>query len=290
MRDDLDRFYTKSTVAKNCIDAVFSITNDFDIIVEPSAGGGSFSDLLPSCQAFDLAPTKNGIVQKDWLTVDKNYFKDYTNMLIIGNPPFGVRSVLAKNFIKHSIHSLEANMIAFILPRTFNKKITQKIFPSNWRLLKVISLDRGSSTFDLYGEEEIFIPCDFFIWTSRSDLMPGVDLRKTDVTKPEEIIFVPRGADIADFTINGNNGKVKELNEVTNPKAEHYIQVAPSYDIDEVKNFLKNLVYDFHSSVNGGVAWINKDDISEAFNRTKVLNNTVFKRVELVSDDDMVTG
>lgn len=40
----------------------------------------------------------------------------------VTNPPFGVRSTLAKTFIKHSIN-LGAETIAFILPKTFNKRL-----------------------------------------------------------------------------------------------------------------------------------------------------------------------
>lgn len=283
MRDQLDRFYTKTTVAKQCIDEVFNISDDFDLIVEPSAGSGSFSKQIPNCQAFDLSPTDSSITQKDWLTVTSTDFKDYDKMLVIGNPPFGVRSVIAKEFIKHSIKVLQASTIAFVLPKTFNKKINQKIFPDGWRLIKAIEFDKTSSTFELYDEDDIYIPCDFFVWTSRTDLLPIVDLRKKSIEKPDELIFVSRGSEQADFTINGNNGKVKELDNVTNPKAEHYIQVNPLYSKKEVKDFLRTLNYRFHSSVNGGVAWINKDDISETFNETKRQRNVVFAKNDKVN-------
>lgn len=283
MRDQLDRFYTKTTVAKQCIDEVFNISDDFDLIVEPSAGSGSFSKQIPNCQAFDLSPTDSSITQKDWLTVAPTDFEDYDKMLVIGNPPFGVRSVIAKEFIKHSIHVLHASTIAFILPKTFNKKINQKLFPNNWRLIKTVELDKKSSTFELYEEDDIFIPCDFFIWTSRTDLLPEINLRKKEVQKPDELIFIPRGSEKADFSINGNNGKVKELEQITNPKAEHYVQVNPLYDKIEIKEFIKTLTFSFHSSVNGGVAWINKDDISETFNETKRQQNVVFAKNDKVN-------
>lgn len=58
---------------------------------------------------------------------------------------------------------------------------------------------------------------------------------------------------------------MKELNQVTNPKAEHYIKVSESYNVEEIKKEFSNLKYDFVSSVSGGVAWINKDDIYAAW-------------------------
>ena len=131
----------------------------------------------------------------------------------------------------------------------------------------------------MYGSSEIFIPCDFFIWTSLDNLCVDVNLRKIKNPIPHEIVFVSRNSIDADFTVNGNNGKVKELKDVTNPKAEHYIKINPLYDKNEVKEFFNNLTYDFHSSVNGGVAWINKDDIAYAFNQEKERQKVVFKKI-----------
>lgn len=276
MRDQLDRFYTKDVVAELCIKTLLEITQDFDMIVDPSAGGGAFSRQIPNCHAFDLAPTDKSIVQKDWLSTSIADFPEYNNMLVIGNPPFGVRSILAKQFIQHSIKNLNTSTIGFILPKIFNKKTNQKVFPDNWRLIKIIELSREASTFELYEEEDIFIPCDFFIWTSRNDILPEIDFRKKEVKNPDELIFVSRGSNKADLTINGNNGRVKNLDTITNPKAEHYIQINSAYEKGQVTEFLKTLIYDFHSSVNGGVAWINKDDISDTFNKTKIKNRIVF--------------
>lgn len=279
MRDSLDRFYTKSNVAKRCIDAVLEITDDYDLIIEPSAGSGAFSKHLPKNYAFDIFPTDDSIIEKDWLSVEKSYFSDYEKLLVIGNPPFGTRSSLAKKFISHSINNLNACTIAFLLPKTFNKLTSQNVFPENWRLIKILELSKNDSTFNLYENNDFFIPCDFFIWTSRDDLLQGEDLRKRKNSIPEEIVFMPRGSADADFTINGNNGKIKEISDVTNSKAEHYIKVNPLYDKDEIKGFLNNLKYDFHSSVNGGVAWINKDDIAYTFNEAKKNNKTVFEKL-----------
>jgi len=65
----------------------------------------------------------------------------------------------------------------------------------------------------------------------------------------------------ADFSINGNDGKIKEIEEITNSKAEHYIKVNDGYDKEEIKNNLNTIDFDFVSSVNGGVSWIGRNDI-----------------------------
>lgn len=65
-----------------------------------------------------------------------------------------------------------------------------------------------------------------------------------------------RGSDEADFSINGNNGKVKDLVSITNPKAEHYIRVTSrdTKTIKEMRLLCSEFTYDFKSSLNGGNA------------------------------------
>ena len=69
-RDQMDKFYTLPEVAKDCID-LFQETieiNEKDFIIEPSAGNGSFSNLLKEYQnlkSYDLFPEKEDIIQQD---------------------------------------------------------------------------------------------------------------------------------------------------------------------------------------------------------------------------------
>ena len=107
------------------------------------------------------------------------------------------------------------------------------------------------------------MPSSFFIWTRREG---KIDLRKKEPKKNNDFVFLPRGDETADFTINGNSGKVKSLREVTNSKAEHYIKVKDGKDIEEVKERLDKTEFIFYSSVNGGVAWLSQKDIEEQYN------------------------
>lgn len=258
VRDSLDRFYTKPSEAGRLLQHID--LDEYDLRIEPSAGSGSFSDLVDST-AYDIEPAKEGIIKQDFLKLTKEELPEGEDILFFGNPPFGKRSRLAKEFITHAIE-LGADTIAFILPDIFNKRLNQTMFPSEWRLTKIVELQ--DSNF-LLEEEEIFIPCSFFIWTKKRDLLPGVNLREFRPETPSDFKIVPRGSDRADFTINGNNGLVKELSEVTNPKAEHYIEVVDN-DVEEMKERFRTLEFSFQSSVNGGVAWINREDIYRAYN------------------------
>ena len=60
--------------------------SDFDLIIEPSAGGGSFSKQIKNCVAYDLVPEDDTIIQQDFLKLDISQFYE-KKVLTIGNPP-----------------------------------------------------------------------------------------------------------------------------------------------------------------------------------------------------------
>jgi hypothetical protein len=263
-RHALDKFYTKDDVALECINSIASLMQNADIVVEPSAGAGAFSRQIehPSMKAYDLEPELKGIQQKNWFDVSRHDIGT-GKFLVIGNPPFGVRSDLAKKFINHAVE-LGADSIAFILPKTFSKAINQKtsLFPSSYRL--VLETELKQESFSIEGED-LHIPCKWYVWTKDEDFMKGVDLRKQLLEDSSDFMFATRGSVTADFTINGNSGKVKSLEEVTNPKAEHYIKASGEVSPEELMKRFKNLSFELNSSVNGGVAWLGKQEILAAY-------------------------
>ena len=253
----VDKFYTHPEVAKECINLIPEI-NTYDLIVEPSAGDGSFSSQL-NCLAYDIEPENENIIQKNWFDIAK---LEGQHILVVGNPPFGARSSLAKDFIRHS-QKIGAETIAFILPDTFSKLTNQSLslFPKNWKL--IIEHKLSNSNFTIQNSNKpYYVPCTFYVWTKRDS---NINLRQVKIAPSKDFEFLSRGDSNADFTINGNSGKVKELFEVTNSKAEHYIK-AKEKSVDELKEIFKNLNYTFLSSVNGGNAWIGQQDILKAYN------------------------
>lgn len=126
----LDQFYTKPETAKKCFEIFKKVAEELGvdlskyIFIEPSAGCGCFSQLLPKKKRIliDLEPKKftgienKGIIKSDYL----KWYPKKTNKkyVVIGNPPFGVRGKLALAFINKSYPY--ADMVAFILPQLFN--------------------------------------------------------------------------------------------------------------------------------------------------------------------------
>lgn len=266
-----DAFFTCDDVSYECIDILLKYIDIslFDLIIEPSAGDGSFIRAMKnhdefknsSILSFDIYPMKEYIKQADWLKINCDDMGAYNNLLIIGNPPFGNRSSMAKAFIKKSIE-LNASVIAFILPNIFMKEINQRFIPNDYRLICNHSLKDDSFTI---GGDKYNIPAVFQIWCNNSSIFPELDLRAIKPKQPEEYSFLKRGDTSADFTINGNSGQVKSLSEVTNSKAEHYIKVNEKYSKNKIINIFKNINFRRLSSVSGGNYWINRDEINKAF-------------------------
>jgi hypothetical protein len=153
-KSELDKFYTIPQLAKTLIESLE--ISKYDKIIEPSAGNGSFSNLIPNCIAYDISPDSNNIIEQDFLKLQIQYQE---NTLIIGNPPFGVGCNLAIQFFNKS--ATLSDTIAFILPLTFRKPSIQNKLDLRFHLVKEIEIPKDS--FTLNGEI-ISVPCIFQIW------------------------------------------------------------------------------------------------------------------------------
>ena len=153
-----DKFYTKPLIAKQLIDKVN--LEQYDLIIEPSAGNGSFSKQLPKCIALDLVPEDSSIIKQNFFTF---FPPENKKCLVIGNPPFGQQSKLAIDFFRHSAKF--ADTIAFILPKSFKKHSIQNRLPLNFHLTYEEELPKNSF---ILLEEEYDVPCIFQIWNKQN--------------------------------------------------------------------------------------------------------------------------
>ena len=170
---DLDKFYTQPHVSKHCFEFLHSqlIIPEEAIYLEPSAGSGSFLDLLPHYIALDIAPEDERIEKQDYL----KYKTEKTDFITIGNPPFGKRSKLAIAFFNKAAKMSE--VIAFIVPVSFMKWSVQKNLDLNFALNSYIYLE--SESFSSNGEP-YSIRTVFQIWVKKNSKYDnGVNLRLT---------------------------------------------------------------------------------------------------------------
>lgn len=114
-----DQFFTPASIAVTCWE---TFLQELDInledytFIEPSAGSGSFLEVLPQGSiGLDIEPRATGIQQCDYLSwKPADTSKKY---IVFGNPPFGLRGHQALNFINHSANF--ADYVCFILPQLF---------------------------------------------------------------------------------------------------------------------------------------------------------------------------
>ena len=163
---ELDKYYTKNEIAEYCYLLFLSFLKEKNIdfknyiFLEPSAGNGSFFNLLPLNNriGLDLEPENDEIKKIDFFDWKPQKDKKY---LTIGNPPFGYRSWLALEFINKA--SKFSDFVGFILPMYFSSdgKGSAKSRVKNLNLLYEKELP--PDVFYKNGEE-ISINTVFQIW------------------------------------------------------------------------------------------------------------------------------
>lgn len=219
----LDKFYTKDATVEDCLSNLN--LNEYDCIIEPSAGNGSFSSRIPNVHAFDIAPEDDGIEYANWLTLDKSVFKKYTNILVIGNPPFGKQGALAYKFLKESMSF--ANSVAFILPKSFKKDSTKNRIPRNFFL--TFEKDLPEESFTLNGREYA-VPCVFQIWVKSKNKK-----RILQKTSFRTDLFEFTSRERADFRIQrvgGNAGKAFKDVSSCSRQSNYFIKNTSNFDTD----------------------------------------------------------
>ena len=157
---DRDAFFTKDDIAQRFIDKVDSLypLNEFDDIIEPSAGSGRILHKLPfGSRGFDIHPMSDDIIEADFLKLNAYAYGNHT--LAIGNPPFGRQSKLAIQFFNKCAEF--ADVIAFIIPRSWMKYRTQNQLNKNFELYSSIVLPDKAFTLD---GKDYAVRCCAQIW------------------------------------------------------------------------------------------------------------------------------
>jgi len=242
----LDQFYTTTECAKKYYDIFTSNidVDDYDIILEPSAGTGSFYKLLPTHKriGIDLEPKYKGIEKKNFF--DFVPIKN-TSYIVIGNPPFGKISSIAVDFFNKSAEF--ANIIAFILPRTFKRVSIQNQLNLNFHLIYNDDIPLKPCCFT----PKMSAKCVFQIWEKKEIKRKLIKYDKTH----EDFTFVklgpkddknqptpPTTADFALKAYGSHCGEIVDLDlSKLRPKSWHWIK--SNIDVDKLKKRFKKLDY-----------------------------------------------
>jgi hypothetical protein len=164
-----DQFFTPKDTSQKCIDIFIDTIRKYGeddknfFFIEPSAGNGSFLNLLPIDRriGLDIETFTDEIIETDFLkwTPFENH-----NYVVIGNPPFGLRGQLALKFINHA--STFADYVAFILPQLFEsdgKGVPRKRVIG----LNLIHSQKLNTDFEDPSGNKIKVECIFQIWSKK---------------------------------------------------------------------------------------------------------------------------
>lgn len=223
----LDQYYTQSDVAKHFY-GIFKrhIDPGKYLMVEPSAGTGSFFKLMPpGSLGYDIAPKYPGIVTADFLTVT---IKTDRAIAILGNPPFGKNSSAAVRHFNHAAR--QASVIAFIVPRTFRKAFIENRLDRHFRL--VCEYDVPANAF-LFQSKPYNVPAVFQIWIRSQKIRAS---RPVKTTHPDFEFTTKDRADFAIQRVGARAGRVHH--DFTKSPSSHYFIRGPVEHIMRQLDFL----------------------------------------------------
>lgn len=161
VRKELDKFYTKPEIAKSCYLEYKKFVPKDSFFVEPSAGSGSFLNIIEEDKlGFDICPENDNILKADFLKDNIQHLLK-PNTVFLGNPPFGKKSKLAIDFVNKCLEY--SDYVGFIVPIQFRKWSVQSNIKEDAKLL--LDIDLPFNAFML-GDKEYSVQCCFQIWSA----------------------------------------------------------------------------------------------------------------------------
>jgi len=256
-----DKFYTKPEVVKQCFELLLQtieIDPIRDLVIEPSAGNGSFIPLIKEISKnyrfYDLEPEHSEISKQDFLNL---MVVSEHKIHLIGNPPFGRQSKLARAFIHHSCQF--ANTISYILPKSFKKPSFQKTFPLNYHLMAQIDLPENSF---LTNNKEYDVPCVFQIWEKQTTLR-----KEPELEDPYGYQFVKKEEN-PDFSIRRvgvNAGTFTSEPHDKSSQSHYFLRIISDRKTRFIDYLIKNrLEFEFNNTV--GPKSISKPELIRQLN------------------------
>lgn len=267
-----DKYYTKLDTVNLCMswfNNYISVTKD-DIIIEPSAGDGSFVDELEKLKCtklyYDIEPHHQSIKQQDYLHLDTDTFQlnnGGTKIHVVGNPPFGKKSSLAIMFIKRSCTFCDS--ISFVLPKSFKKESLKKSFSRRFHLVFEEELPLNSF---IFNGDECSVPCVFQIW-KRMDLPRDVPPKLKPYNQLYQFVKSAESPDLSFRRVGVNAGRISRDCSVS--EQSHYFLKFDMNLTDELLNVLKSISFDDCKKNTVGSYSISKQELIEKYNKVLML-------------------
>jgi hypothetical protein len=220
-----DQYYTKDSVAKQCVDTLLAVCPEVDtgyLWIEPAAGNGAFLKQRAGSIGIDIDPKATVIQKADFLT----WTPPVGQCLLFGNPPFGRQGSLVKAFIQRG--TTYADLIAFILPRSFVKPSMSRVFPPLFHCL--FSEELPANSFAV-NDQTHNVPCVFQIWKKRDTeravepVAQPVGFSYVKATETHDLVFRRVG-------VNAGRCYRFAAGQSYSPQSHYFLKLAATTDQD----------------------------------------------------------
>ena len=214
----LDQFYTDPAYARQFLTTIAHEVDldQYDHLLEPSAGTGSFYNLLDTNKriGLDLDPKAPGVIQTDffdWVPpVDKK-------IVTIGNPPFGKNAGLAVKFFNRAAEF--SDVIAFVIPRTFRKASIVNRLANEFHCVYDETVPDNSFIFNGAAYN---VPCAAQIWQRRDKPRAKIITLKLEQIKAWFGLSNPKDSDFAIQRVGGRAGLIRTADRMNFSAESHY--------------------------------------------------------------------
>lgn len=257
--EELDQYYTNPKLAEYFMDKVKTLLpyDSYDIVLEPSAGTGSFFSLFDARGVgLDLDPKCAGVVQQN--------FYDYhpltvpaSKVLTVGNPPFGKNSSEAIKFFNHAAGFSDA--IAFVIPRTFRKTSVQNRLNLGFELIFDETVPDNSF---IFNDNEYDVWCCMQIWTKTNTRRTKVKPKSFSDVKKYFQIVEPSESDFAIQRVGAAAGRIRIEDRHDYSPASHWFIKSLEMGVLDV---FSNISYDDVKYNTAGNPSISPGELVEKF-------------------------
>ena len=260
-KQENDKFYTKQDTVKKVLSKID--IEKFDVVIEPSAGDGSFTKEIKhkNIISLDIEPEAEGIKRQDWLKFDGDGISG--KILVVGNPPFGNQGTLALKFIRKSTE-INVDTIAFILPKSFKKDSIKNKIPLLYHLVEEIDLEDDSFTLEGNSYK---VPCVFQIWVRSDKERTQKLLKKT--TNLFNFVKKNEDADFAFRRVGFYAGK--HFKEIQDKSEQSHYFIKSNIDTEVLSNIIGGIKWDHNNTA--GPRSIGKGELIEQVE--KIYNTSI---------------
>ena len=213
----LDQFYTDPAYARQFFKTISKTVNlnEYDHLLEPSAGTGSFYNLLdPSRRiGLDLEPKAQGIVKTDFF----DWVPPTGKIITIGNPPFGKSAGLAVKFFNRAAEF--SDVIAFVIPRTFRKASIINRLAKQFHCVYDETVPDNSF---IFNGSAYSVPCAAQIWQRKETPRAKIITIKLEQIKQWFELAKPADSDFAIQRVGGRAGLIRTTDRMNFSAESHY--------------------------------------------------------------------